>query len=94
MENKEVMRIGEILEGGVSTEFWKEESGYIREQLAIVSEALVKSDFDEMKQVYFLKGQVIGLAKALSFPKKTIKRWKELVEKAEEKAKKKKKKGK
>ena len=90
MKNKEVIKKAEILEGGISTEFWKEELAFINQEKARVSEAIIKGDFDELKELYFLKGQLIGLAKASSYPTKTIKRKNELEKEAEEKKKKKK----
>jgi len=92
LKNKDIIEKAEILEGGISTEFWKEVSGFISQEVARVSEAIIKGDFDEMKELYFLKGQLIGLAKAGTYPKKTLKKWTDLKKKAEEKAKKKKKK--
>jgi len=88
MKNKEIIEKGEILEGGISTPFWKEVSGFISREINKVSTAIIKGDFDELKELYFLKGQLIGLAKASSYPKKTIKRKNELEKEAEEKKKK------
>ena len=96
MKNKQYIEKGEILEGGISTAFWKEVSGFINREINRVSEAIIKGDFDELKELYFLKGQLIGLAKASSYPKKTIKRKNELeiAAKLKEEKKKKKQKGK
>jgi len=98
MEDKETIKKAEILEGGISTAFWKEVSGFIGQEIARVSEAIIKGDFDEMKELYFLKGQIIGLAKASSYPKKIINRKNELEiaakVKEEKRKKKEKKKGK
>jgi len=93
MKNKEIIEKAEILEGGISTPFWKEVSGFIGQEINKVSEGIIKGDFDELKELYFLKGQLIGLAKASCYPKKIIKRKNEL-EKEAEKKKKKEKKGK
>ena len=89
MKNKEYIEKGEILEGGISTAFWKEELAFINQEKARVSEGIIKGDFDEMKELYFLKGQLIGLAKASSYPYKTIKRKNEIEAAAEEKKKRK-----
>ena len=91
MKNKEVIKKAEILEGGISTEFWKDVSGFISQEINRVSEEIIRGDFEELKELYFLKGQLIGLAKASSYPRKTIKRKNELEKEAEEKAAKKKK---
>jgi len=93
MKNKEIIKKAEILEGGISSEFWKDVSDYISQQINKVSEEIIKGDFGDLKEVYFLKGQLIGLAKASSYPKKIIKRKNELEEEAEEKKKKEKKHG-
>ena len=88
MKNKEIVKKAEILEGGISTEFWKDVSDFINQEINRVSEEIIRGDFEELKQLYFLKGQLIGLAKALSYPKKIIKRKNELEKEAEEKKKK------
>jgi len=90
MENKETLRKGKILEDGISSEFWKDVSGFISQEINRVSEEIIRGDFQELKEVYFLKGQLIGLAKAKSYPSRTIKRKNELEKEAEEKKKKKK----
>ena len=89
MKNREILRKAEILEDGISSEFWKDVSDFIGQEVNRVSAALIKGDFEELKEVYFLKGQLIGLAKPLSYPKKIIKRKNELEKEAEEKKKKK-----
>jgi len=88
MKNKEVVKKAEILEGGISSEFWKDVSGFISQEISRVSEEIIRGDFNELKELYFLKGQLIGLAKPLSYPKKIIKRKNELEQEAEEKKKK------
>lgn len=90
MKNREILRKAEILEDGISSEFWKDVSDFISQEINRVSAELIRGDFQELKEVYFLKGQLIGLAKPLSYPKKIIKRKNELEKEAEEKRKKKK----
>lgn len=88
MKNKEIIKKAEILEGGISTEFWKDVSDFINQEINKISTALIKSDFEDLKEVYFLKGQLIGLAKPFSYPKKIIKQKNELEKEAKEKKKK------
>jgi len=88
MKNKEIVKKAEILEGGISSEFWKDVSDFIRQEISKVSTEIIKGDFEELKEVYFLKGQLIGLAKPLSYPQKIIKRKNELEQEAEQKKKK------
>ena len=54
MKNKEVVKKAEILEGGISTEFWKDVSGFISQEINRVSTEIIKGDFEELKELYFL----------------------------------------
>jgi len=90
MKNKEIVKKAEILEGGISSEFWKDVSDFISQEINRVSAEIIKGDFNELKELYFLKGQLIGLAKPLSYPKRIIKRKNDLEKEAEEKKEKKK----
>lgn len=79
------MKKGEILEDGISGEFWKTIKEYVSQEINKVSEEMIKGDFNDLKELYFLKGQLIGLAKPLSYPKKIIKHKKDLEKEAEKK---------
>lgn len=85
METKDIFKEEEIVKAGIDSEFWKNHKVFLGQEINRVSGQLISGDFRDLKEVYFLKGQLIGLAKSQSRPKKIL----EIARKAREREEKK-----
>lgn len=94
MEDRQALKLGHAYEEEMKMEAMSDLLGYASEEARKHSENLINGDFETMKQVYFLKGQIAGLATVGARPLKVIKQMKEAKEKLRKEEEKKKQDGK
>lgn len=90
MEDKKALRLGHAYEEDMEREALGDMLSYGNKGIEKHSNALISGDFKELREVYFLKGQIAGIMDMLARPQKVIRQMREVQKKRAEQEKKKK----
>lgn len=72
MKKKEIQKKADLLRELIATDGYEILNKYVSDEINNLTREIIQGDFDDLRSLYFFKGQLIGMGKILSFPKLII----------------------